>query len=170
MTTSTLKKTAVASGILGLALVAFLKTKKGVEIKKQIKNNLDDLYENVGQKLQGLGDTTKEKYDEIVATLVREYAQKKMLATEIAIDLTRELQNKWLTFQLYYLYGKVKSKMNSANQASKSQFESTADEIVREYGKNKNLAKAEVIKLTETVKSKWKDFKEELSAQDSSLT
>lgn len=164
---NTLKKTAVAGGILGLALLTFLKTKKGQQVKKHLKNNLDDLYDDVGQKLQNLGDTSKEKYNEVVEKLVHEYAKKKMLAAEVAVDLTRELQKKWLTFQLYYLYSKVKTALNGEKQTTKTQFDTISHEVVSEYGKNKQLAKEEITKLSEEIKKKWKDFKGETSQQES---
>lgn len=161
MTTSILKKTAVAGGILGLAIFTFLKTKKGQQIKEYLKDNLDDLYEDVGQKLQGLGDTTKEKYDEIVDKLVNEYGQKKMLAAGMAVDLTRELQKKWLTFQLFYLYNEVKSSFTKDDEPKQKDFNNVTNKIVAEYGKNKRLAKDEIAKLGEEIKNKWKEFKEE---------
>lgn len=164
--TSTLKRTAVAGGFLGLALLALLKTKKGQEIKKRLHHNFDDLYQEVGQKLQDLGDTTREKYNETVERLVREYSQKKMLATEVAVDLTRELQKKWLTFQLYYLYNKVKTALTSDRTESaptQTKFNSTVADVVAEYGKNKELAKDEIAKLGDEMKKKWKEFKAELA-------
>jgi hypothetical protein len=163
MTTSALKKTVVAGSILGLALFALSKTKKGQRITKGLKDNLDDLYEDVGQKLQDLGDTTKEKYDEVVERLVREYSQKKMLAAEVAVDLTRELQKKWSTFQTYYLYGQVKSALRDGDEPTQIRFNSVANDTVAEYGKNKKLTKDEIAKLGEEVKKKWKEFKEEIS-------
>lgn len=157
------KKTAIAGGIIGLALLAFLKTKKGQEVKKQLKNNFDDLYEEVGQKLQNLGGTTKAKYDEMVEQLVYQYSQKKKLATKIALDLTSELQKKWLTFQLYYLYDEVKSALRGTDKPTQSAFNSAAQKIIIEYGKNKNLAKTELAKLQKALEKKWQDFKQQLS-------
>ena len=164
MTTTALKKTAVAGGILGLSLFAFSRTKKGQQIKKQIKNNLDDLYYEVGQKLQSLGDTSKATYEDLVAKLVREYSQKKMLATGIAVDLTRELQKKWLLFQSYYLYNRVKSALKEDSEPSQSKFNSVTSDVIAEYGKDKQLAKEEIAKLTEEIKKRWKEFKTELTS------
>ena len=95
---STLKKTAVAGGLLGLALLTFLKTKKGRIIKDRLKEHTQDLYTEAEEKLREFGNSSKEKYDEAVAALVRQYSQKKMLATETVVDLTRELQKKWKVF------------------------------------------------------------------------
>jgi hypothetical protein len=164
MMTRTLKKTAVISGMVGTALFMFLQTKKGQQIKNQLKDNLDDLYEDVGQKLQNLGDTTKEKYDEIVATLVDQYSQKKMLATGIAVDLTRELQKKWLAFQLYYLYNRIKSLLLQEDEANQTKFNKVTTEVIEEYGKDKQLTKEEIAKLNEEIKKKWKEFKAELAS------
>ncbi|MBI2037634.1 MAG: hypothetical protein HYT15_01725 [Candidatus Magasanikbacteria bacterium] len=154
---------ATAGSVMGVALFAFLKTKKGQQVTKELKHNLDDLYQGVEQKLRDLGDATEEKYKEVVELFVKEYSQKKMLAVEVSADLTHELQKRWLTFQLYYLYNQIKNSLRHTIDVSRTKFNTTVDETVLEYGRNKHISREEVALLMDEIKKKWKDFKEDLA-------
>ncbi|MCX6780015.1 MAG: YtxH domain-containing protein [Candidatus Magasanikbacteria bacterium] len=162
--TSTLTKTAIVGGVLGAALFAFLKTKKGKQIKNQLHESLDELYSDVEDKLRDLGDATQEKYNEVVQKVVQEYSDKKMLATKVVVDITDELKKRWEMFQLYYLYNQVKSELRTVAEPSQIGFNKTVQDVVDEYARDKRLAKEEVATLSNEIKKKWREFKREIAS------
>ena len=52
---------------------------------------------------------------------------------------------------------------DSKTEINQTGFNSAADDIATEYGKEKQLAKAEIADLLDSLKKKWKEFKAELA-------
>lgn len=81
--------------VAGAVAALFLTTKTGPELRSEIKKAVTDLKANIDEKASKVKDITKEKYSEIVNTVVDTYKKAKEF-TEKEIELIKKiiLENK----------------------------------------------------------------------------
>lgn len=98
------KKGLLLGGLLAAAAVlGFSMTKKGQQLSAELEDALKELTLDVKNRLAELEDVTKEKFDELVATVAAEYAEKKALAVDAKDALVAALQEKWTEMEDAYL-------------------------------------------------------------------
>ena len=91
-----LRKGLILGGLLAVgAAVGFAMSEKGQELSEELQKDLKTLAKQLKRKLHQLEDVTKEKFDELVDTVVAEYTEKKELASDAKKALTAVLQSKW---------------------------------------------------------------------------
>jgi len=91
-----LRKGLILGGLLAVgAAVGFAMSEKGQELSEELQKDLKILAKQLKRKLHQLEDVTKEKFDELVDTVVAEYTEKKELASDAKKALTAVLQSKW---------------------------------------------------------------------------
>ena len=90
------KKGIVLGSLLGAAaLVGFAMTKHGKELTADLQDAVKDLSKQLQTRLADLEDVSKEKYNELVATVTEEYAKTKDLAQDAKDTLIATLQDSW---------------------------------------------------------------------------
>lgn len=90
------KKGLLLGGLLAAgALVGLSMTQKGQELTEELKAELKILTKKLKKRLADLEDISKEKYNELVTTVVQEYAEKKTLAKDAEKKIMTALQKKW---------------------------------------------------------------------------
>lgn len=90
------RKGLILGGLLAVAAaVGFAMSEKGQELSEDLQKDLKTLAKQLKRKLHQLEDVTKENFDELVGTVVEEYAEKKELASDAKKALTTALQSKW---------------------------------------------------------------------------
>lgn len=102
------KKGLILGGILaaGAALV-FSMTKEGQQLTEELQKDLKDLTKLLKKSLNKLEDITKESFDDLVTTVVIEYAKKKELAIDAQKKLINALQATWQEVEKEYQSGKA---------------------------------------------------------------
>ena len=105
------KKGLILGGLLAVgAVVGFAMTKEGHELTEDLQADFKTLAKHLKKNLHQLQDATQENFDELVATIVEEYAKKKELADGAKKALTHALQAKWHEMEDEYLAGKDEEK------------------------------------------------------------
>ena len=101
------RKGLILGGLLAAAAaVGFVMSEKGQELSEELQKDLKTLAKQLKRKLHQLEDVTKENFDELVSTVVEEYAEKKELAGDAKKALTTSLQSKWHEMEEEYLVEK----------------------------------------------------------------
>jgi len=101
------KKGLILGGLLAIgAAVGFAMTKDGQELTEDFQKDLKALAKHLKKNLSQLEDVTKESYDELVNTMVEEYAKKKELVDDAKKSLVAALQAKWHEMEEEYLVAK----------------------------------------------------------------
>lgn len=150
-------------GLIGGALLALSKTKKGKEITKKAQGELEDLYAKLGSRIAELGDATREAYDEAVDTMVDLYVKNKHLSTNTRDYLAEELKKRWRHLQVRALYADLKAELAGAAKMTRKNFEAAADKLARQYAKEKSLTKAAALEMSDDLKERWEEFKDEMA-------
>lgn len=103
------RKGLILGGLLAVATVAgFAMTKEGQELTEDLQKDLKSLAKKLKKNLHKLEDVTKDNFNELVGTLVEEYAKKKELANDAKEKLITALQSKWHEMEEEYLDDKDK--------------------------------------------------------------
>lgn len=98
------KKGLILGGLLAAgAALGFVMSQEGQELTEELQKDLKTLAKRLKKNLHKLEDVTKESFDELVATIVDEYAQKKELASDAKNSLTGALKAKWHEMEDEYL-------------------------------------------------------------------
>ena len=98
------KKGLILGGLLAAsAAVGFAMTKQGQELTEELQKDIKTLAKHLKTSLHELEDVTKEKFDELVATVVEEFAKKKQLASDVKNSLIAALQAKWHEMEVEYM-------------------------------------------------------------------
>lgn len=98
------KKGLILGGLLAAgAAIGFAMTDKGQELTEDLQKDLKDLSKRLKKNLHNLEDVTKEKFDELVASVVEQYAKKKELAIDAKDKLVNALKAKWHEMEKEYL-------------------------------------------------------------------
>lgn len=159
------KKGLAFGALIGGAMLALNKTKKGKEITKKVHAELEDLYDKMGSRIAELGDATRETYEDAVDTMVELYAKNKRLSGSTAEYLADELKKRWQYIQARALYADLKNELSDAAKISRKSFDKAADDLVKKYAKEKSLTKKAVSDLSRLVKNRWEDFKDEMAEE-----
>lgn len=97
------KKGLILGGLLAAgAAVGFAMTEEGQELTEELKKDLKMLAKHLRKNLSKLEDVTKDNFDELVTTVVDEYAAKKELALGTKKALTTALKAKWAEMEAEY--------------------------------------------------------------------
>lgn len=100
------KKGLILGGLLAVgAAVGFAMTKGGQELTEEMQKDFKALSKHLKKSLHKLEDVTKENFDDLVATVVEEYAKKKELADNAKKALIAALQAEWHEMEKEYLAG-----------------------------------------------------------------
>ncbi len=100
---NTFKKGLILGGLLTVAAVAgFSMTKEGEELTEELREDLKTLAKNLKKNLHQLEDVTKENFNELVTTLVDDFARKKKLASDAKNKLITALQSRWHEMEAEY--------------------------------------------------------------------
>jgi len=104
---NTFKKGLILGGLLAAAAaLGFAMSQEGQELTEELQKDLKTLAKQLKKNLHHLHDVTKDSFDELVATVVEEYAKKKELAGDAKKALTTALQAKWHEMEAEYLSDK----------------------------------------------------------------
>ena len=101
---NTFKKGLILGGLLAVgAAVGFALTHEGQQLSEELQKDLKVLAKHVKKNLHNMQNATEESFDELVATVVGEYAKKKELADGAKKMLVTVLQAKWHEMEKDYL-------------------------------------------------------------------
>jgi gas vesicle protein len=83
-------------GVLAGAIAGILfAPQSGKETREDIKKYLHEMKEKIAFELAKVGKITKEKYDEVVAKVVKIYEMEKKITAEDAADIKNKLENNY---------------------------------------------------------------------------
>jgi gas vesicle protein len=98
------KKGLILGGLLAVgAAVGFAISKDGQSLTEEMQKDLKALSKHLKKSLHRLEDVTKENFDDLVVTVVEEYAKNKEVADGTKKALIAALQAKWHEMEKEYL-------------------------------------------------------------------
>ena len=98
------RKGLLLGGLLAVgAAVGFAMTEQGQELTEELQKDLKMLAKKLKKNLHKLEDVTKESFNDLVATVVEEYAAAKELTSDAKKSLVLALQAKWHEMEEEYL-------------------------------------------------------------------
>lgn len=98
------KKGLILGGLLAVgAAVGFAMTDEGKELTEELQKDLKSLAKHLKANLHDMEDVTKERFDELVTSIVDKYAEKKKLAEDAKDSLIKALESKWKEMEKEYL-------------------------------------------------------------------
>ncbi|OGH95033.1 MAG: hypothetical protein A2538_05120 [Candidatus Magasanikbacteria bacterium RIFOXYD2_FULL_41_14] len=98
------KKGLILGGLLAVGAAAkFVMSKEGQDLTEDLQKDLKTLAKHLKSNLHELEDVTKERYNELVAGVVEEYAKNKELIGDAKDKLVTALQDKWQEMEEAYL-------------------------------------------------------------------
>ncbi|MFA6918917.1 MAG: hypothetical protein WC244_02250 [Patescibacteria group bacterium] len=98
------KKGLILGGLLAVgAVVGFAMNKQGQELSEELQKDLKTLAKHLKKKLHQLEDATKDGFDQLVSTVVDEYAKENKLASGAQKILITALKEKWQEMEEEYL-------------------------------------------------------------------
>ena len=80
---------------IGVAAAAYLKSKEGKAMKKDVAKKIAALQKKVNAELQKRGVMNKEKYEDLVDTIVAYYVKSKDIAKSEAPEVRKNLLASW---------------------------------------------------------------------------
>jgi len=90
------KKGLILGGLLAIGTaIGFIMSKEGQELSEELQKHAKVLAKHLKKDLIELEDVTKDSFDELVASVVEEYAKKKELANDAKDSLIIALKSKW---------------------------------------------------------------------------
>lgn len=89
---------AVAGVALGVAASMFLASKKGKELKKDIKDVTADFYKYISPKVKKIGKMGEDEYKKFMKNAAEQYSKTKKISEDIAKDLVKDAQQSWKHF------------------------------------------------------------------------
>lgn len=90
------KKGLILGGLLaGLAAIGLAMTKEGQVLTEELQKDLKPLANHLKKNLHKLDDVTKDDFNNLVTTLVDEYAAKHKTTNDVKQILISTLQKKW---------------------------------------------------------------------------
>lgn len=90
------KKGLILGGLLaGLAAIGLVMTNKGQELTEELQKDIKSLANHLKKNLHKLDDVTKDGFNDLVTTLVDEYAKKNKTTDDVKKILISNLQKKW---------------------------------------------------------------------------
>ena len=105
------KKGLILGGLLAAgAAFGFAMSKEGQELTEELQKDLKSLAKHLKKNLSKLEDVTRESFDELVATVVEEYAKKKELAMDAKNALTKALRAEWQEMEREYMAEQIQEK------------------------------------------------------------
>lgn len=152
--------------IIGGMVTLFATSEKTKEMRGRLKDDLDDLYDTLVQKMKAVDDLSKEYYDRLVERVVDEYSDKKNLTIELKENIAEELKNRWIEAQVAYLYFKVRSKLRSSESLTKEKFYDIIDQVYDEFAEKREITRENTRKIIRKLKDKWSDYKLEIEESD----
>lgn len=93
-----LKKLLVIGGLVGGAIMALTKTKKGREIAKEIEVEVQTLYRSLRTDLKSMGKVSRKNFDQAVDELIKRYDQEKKITQKTKNQMSRALKAYWADF------------------------------------------------------------------------
>lgn len=100
MPTNTKTSTHLGAGMLigaalGIAAAAFLQTKKGKELSKDLQKKIGPLQKKVMAQLKKAGTISKDRYEEIVDSIIDHYLVTKEIAQKEIPEVKKVLMSSW---------------------------------------------------------------------------
>ncbi len=90
------KKGLILGGILAVAAaVGFALSDKGQELTEEVQKDLKTLAKKLKKRLSTLEDITEDSFNELVATVVDEFAKQHDLLDDVKSTLSKSLKSMW---------------------------------------------------------------------------
>jgi gas vesicle protein len=91
-------KGAVAGLALGVAASIFLSSKKGKELREDVKDKMADFYKYIIPKVKKIEKMGEKEYKEFMKNAVGQYSKAKKISEDVAKELVKETQKSWHYF------------------------------------------------------------------------
>lgn len=91
-------KGAAAGMALGVAASIFLTSKKGKELRKELKDSMVDFYAYIAPKVKKMKKMGEKEYKEFMKNAVLQYSKAKKISEDVTKDLIKEAQKSWHYF------------------------------------------------------------------------
>jgi len=88
----------VAGAALAIAAAAFLRSKQGKKLTKNMQTMLQDFYDYLAPELKKIKNFTKEEYEKFVEDGAKKYGEMKKLSQDKVKELIGEAKNSWKQF------------------------------------------------------------------------
>lgn len=98
MKTTTIVGGAVAGLALGVAAGMFLNSKKGKELRENVKETVADFYKHISPQLKKIGDMGQQDYKDFMDAAAEKYGKAKKLSKETLKELKSQAQDSWHQF------------------------------------------------------------------------
>lgn len=89
---------AIAALAIGVAAAVFLNSKKGKELKKELKAGLGDFYKVIAPRLKKIKKMGQEEYKAFMKQAAEQYGKAKKMAEPKIAELVKDAQDSWKHF------------------------------------------------------------------------
>ena len=89
---------AAAGLALGVAASLFLTSKKGKELRKDVKEKMADFYKYIAPKVKKMKQMGEKEYKEFMKGAALQYGKAKKLSADMTGELVKEAQKTWKHF------------------------------------------------------------------------
>lgn len=159
----------VLGGIIGSLAALFASSERSKETRTRVRRDLEDMYANIRTKLEDVGTTTQEAYDRLVDKTIDDYSKSREYTLDVRERISGELKKRWLELQTIYLYTKLRVRLKRIKDLTRMQYDNAVDELLDEYGENKELARETVRNLRKKLREKWEEFRRDVKSEDEDL-
>src|SRR3989338_4679063 len=97
-TTKKFLEGAAAGLALGVAATIFLSSKKGKELREDVKEKMADFYKYIAPKVKKMGKMGEKEYKEFMKNAVAHYSKAKKVSGDVAKEIMKETQKSWRHF------------------------------------------------------------------------
>lgn len=89
---------AIAGLALGVATSMFFSSRKGKEVKEDIKDVMADFYKYISPKVKKIGKIGEKEYKDFMKGAVKKYSEAKKISEAVTKELVKEAQKSWHYF------------------------------------------------------------------------
>jgi len=96
--TSKFLEGAIAGLALGVATSVFVSSKKGKELREDVKDKMADFYKYIVPKVKKVKKMGEKEYKEFMKNAVGQYSKARKISEDMSKELVKEAQKSWHYF------------------------------------------------------------------------
>ncbi|MDP2741263.1 MAG: YtxH domain-containing protein [bacterium] len=89
---------AIAGLALGVAASIFVSSKKGKELREDVKDRMADFYKYIVPKVKKIEKMGEKEYKEFMKNAVGQYSKARKISEDVSKEIVKEAQKSWHYF------------------------------------------------------------------------